>query len=162
VGEYFDGLLTMSSSGSGTVSELERNKAVCKAFYHDLGRRDFAAALAHLADDVVWWVQGEWEGAGFYRGKAAVEGLLAPLKYAIATDIEFKFGHLTAEEDRVSCELTGSATTSDGGEYRMTYHFLFTIRDGKIREGHEYLDTKKLCDVLFSKNSLATLAAKHD
>ncbi len=144
------------------MSELERNKAVCKAFYHDLGRRDFAAALSHLTDDVVWWVQGEWEGAGFYRGKAAVERLLAPLKDAIATDIDFKFGHLTAEEDRVSCEITGAATTSDGTDYRMTYHFLFTIRDGKIREGHEYLDTKMLWDVLLSKYSLAKLAAIND
>jgi ketosteroid isomerase-like protein len=157
-----NGPLTIDPSGSGTVSELERNKAVCKAFYRDLGRRDFAAALSHLSDDVVWWVQGDWEGAGFYRGKAAVEGLLAPIKYAIATDIDFKFGHMTAEEDRVSFELTGAATTSDGSDYRMTYHFLFTIRDGKIHEGHEYLDTKKLWDVLLSKNSLAKLAAIHD
>jgi ketosteroid isomerase-like protein len=136
------------------MSDLELNKEVCRAFLTAVGRRDIPAALAHVSDDVCWWVQGTWEGAGVYRGKEGVTALLMPLKQALATDLDISFGHLTAEEDRVACEMRAAATTADGRDYRMTYHFLLTIKHGKIQSGNEYLDTKSLWDVLLSKYSI--------
>lgn len=139
------------------MSNLESNKAVCKAFFTHLGKRDFAKALNYVADDIVWWVQGDWEGAGFYEGLEAVKALLAPLKDALATDVHFTFINFTAEDNRVACEMTGTARTMGGADYRMTYHFLLTIKDGKIHRGKEYLDTKHLWDVLLSKYSVDKL-----
>jgi ketosteroid isomerase-like protein len=130
------------------MDSLEANKAVCKSFYEHLGKRQFAAALDIVADDVEWWVQGDLPVSGPHHGKAAVAALLEPLRIGVAGNIEFVIGEVTAEGERVAFELRSSATLVSGKPYRSTYHFLFWVRNGKIVRAKEYLDTKALADLL--------------
>jgi ketosteroid isomerase-like protein len=130
------------------MANLEDNKAVCRSFYEHLGRREFAAALDLVADDVDWWVQGDVPVSGQHHGKAAVDALLEPLRVGVAGNIEFVVGEVTAEGERVAFELKSSATLVTGKPYRSTYHFLFWVRNGKIVRAKEYLDTKALADLL--------------
>ncbi len=54
----------------------------------------------------------------------------------------------TAEDDRVSLEVTGYAVRADNGRvYDNRYHYLFVCRDGKIAELREYQDTVCAVDV---------------
>ena len=48
---------------------------------------------------------------------------------------------MTAEDDRVAVEATSFATMEDGRVYANSYHFLVTIRDGKVATVREYMDT---------------------
>jgi len=130
------------------VSTLEANKAVCKELFAHLSQGEFDQAIACLSDDVVWWVQGDWPGSGAHNGKDSMRNLLAALKAGIAGNIQFTPGHLTAEDDRVALEMTSSAVLKNGKHYNNTYHFLMTVKDGKICRVKEYLDTKRLIDTM--------------
>jgi ketosteroid isomerase-like protein len=47
---------------------------------------------------------------------------------------------VTAEEDRVAVAAEGRFGFAEG-DYCNTYHYLFTISDGRVIAGREYLDT---------------------
>jgi hypothetical protein len=54
----------------------------------------------------------------------------------------------TAEGERVAVEAESYARMSNGKIYQNKYHFLFTVRNGKIQAVKEYLDTMHANDVL--------------
>jgi ketosteroid isomerase-like protein len=103
-----------------------------------------------LTDDVVWWVQGEWPMDNFHRGKSAVEGLFDLLKTLLVGTLEVEFGFATAQDDRVALEMRSNGLLKNGKHYRNGYHYLFTVKDGRIASCKEYLDTKHLAEVVFS------------
>jgi uncharacterized protein len=55
---------------------------------------------------------------------------------------------VTAEGDRVAVEAESHAKMKSGKLYQNKYHFLLTIRDGKIQGVKEYLDTAHADEVL--------------
>lgn len=121
---------------------IAENKQIVLDFYDAGARGDMDACLAFLAADITWTNIGTTRLSGTYSGKqAVVEQLLGPffsqLKSGIRTDVE----RLTAEDDIVVAQATGSAETLDGTPYRNTYCHVFCIRDGKITDVKEYFDT---------------------
>jgi ketosteroid isomerase-like protein len=130
------------------MDNIEANKALCRKFHVSIMAGKFDEAANLLADDVVWWVQGNMPVSGYHRGRDAVTALFEPLK-ALPHGIAFEFGAVTAEADRVSVEMRAHATIAEGLEYDNTYHFLFTVKDGLIVGCKEYLDTKLTHEILF-------------
>jgi uncharacterized protein len=53
---------------------------------------------------------------------------------------------ITAEADRIALEAESDADLVNGKHYHNYYHFLFVIRDGRVTEAREYLDTKNVAD----------------
>jgi len=132
------------------MADLEKNKAVCREFLGHLAKLDIPAALACVTDDVVWWVQGDWPNGNEHYGKAGIAQLFGNVSDILIGDLNFEFGALTAEDERVAVEMRSHAAFRNGKTYNNTYHYLFTIRDGKIAKGKEYLDTKHLFETVFS------------
>jgi len=132
------------------MTEQEANKEVCLKFFRHLASREFEDALACVADDIVWWVQGDTAGSGFRYGK---DSLFPNLKRQLRENLQISFGHLTAEEDRVALEMKSQAVLANGRAYANTYHFLLTLKNGLICNGKEYLDTKHLSEVMYSSGS---------
>lgn len=52
----------------------------------------------------------------------------------------------TAEGDRVAVETESYAEVKNGRVYNNHYHFLVIVRDGKIAQVKEYLDTSHTYD----------------
>jgi ketosteroid isomerase-like protein len=50
--------------------------------------------------------------------------------------------NLIAEDDKVAVELESYGELENGRIYNNQYHILMTVRDGKISEVREYLDTQ--------------------
>ena len=130
------------------MGSLDKNKAVCREFHTNIMEGKFAEAANLLAPDVIWWVQGNMVVSGYHRGREAVAALFGPLKN-LPNGIQFEFGAVTAEEDRVAVEMISHAVTADGRQFNNSYHFLFTVKDGLITQGKEYLDTKLTAETLF-------------
>ena len=62
--------------------------------------------------------------------------------------MEIDVAALVAEGERVCAEVELRAAAADGSPYCNQYHFAFRVRDGRIVEVREYVDTKYVHDVL--------------
>lgn len=120
---------------------MQDNKAVVKQFLAALGRGDVNAVRDLISEDVQAICTGTSlvSGTRDYEQLCATAGMLAAIAPA---GIELEVVSMTAEEDRVSCEVQGRSTLINGTPYNNQYHFLFFIRDGRIYRLKEYIDTK--------------------
>lgn len=125
------------------------NKQLVLDFYEAGAKGDMDTCFSLLADDIVWTNIGTTKFSGRFEGKQALvaqllDPLFSQLKAGIASEIE----NLIAEGDVVVAQTAGRAETLDGKPYNNTYCQVMRIRDGKIAEVKEYLDTA-LIDAVF-------------
>ncbi len=62
--------------------------------------------------------------------------------------LSFRIKAMTAEGDRVAIEAESYGRHRSGKIYNNHYHFLMVIRDGRVAEFKEYLDTMHANEVL--------------
>ena len=124
---------------------IEKNVQVVKDFLAAIGSGDQQRALSLVAEDIEWIVPGEdWPLAGTHRGHA---GLADVVKKAFE-EIEMTYPkppEFVAQGDRVL--VVGVAT----GKIKATNttfedHWVFdiTVRNGKLKNIREYIDTQAL------------------
>jgi len=128
---------------------LEDNKSVALEFLKVQALGDFDRAISMLTDDASMWVAGDFANSGIWEGEALAQHFrdLEQIDSSIfAGPIKMTVGAVTAEDDRVCMEAAVNVPLSNGKTYENMFHFLFRIRDGKIAEWKEYMDTKHLID----------------
>lgn len=122
----------------------EENVKIVKDFFAAIGRSDRQAVQALCAEDIEWIIPGEdWPLAGTHRGHAGLADLLqraSEMETLLPKPPEF-----VAQGDRVL--VVGFAT----GKVKATNrtfedHFVFaiTVRNGKLTNIREYVDTQAL------------------
>jgi limonene-1,2-epoxide hydrolase len=119
------------------------NIALVTDFWAALGRRDFAAVGAFMADDghyVDVPVIGIDEGA---RGPKATEARLA-LGLAPLQAYELHDGPMIAMGDHVVTEHAETWTWDDDHSVRLPFTSVMDIRDGKVTRWWDYLDLSTL------------------
>ena len=122
----------------------EKNVQTVKDFFAAIGRGDREGLLALVAEDIEWIIPGEdWPLAGTHRGHAGLADLLQTASKSIETSTEPR--EFVAQGDRVL--VVGFAE----GKIKATNktfedHFVFaiTVRDGKLTNIREYIDTQAL------------------
>jgi uncharacterized protein len=132
---------------------MQDNKRIVTEFLRALGKGDSAGVKAVLSDDAVAICTGTCLLSGS-RNTAEVLTAVGMLSQGTKNGIEVKILNLTAEDERVSAEWEGRAVLADGRAYNNQYHFLFSLRNGKIYQLKEYMDTK-LVQELFSPPAAA-------
>jgi ketosteroid isomerase-like protein len=124
------------------MSDPQANKAVVSRFIDVFSSGDVPALIAMMTDDSTWWVSGRIDGlSGTYpRDEFArlVEGAKAAYKTGA---LKITPSGMVAEGDKVAVEAESWAETVDGRVYNNYYHWLVTVRDGKIAAVKEYMDT---------------------
>lgn len=127
----------------------ETNKEIARIFMGVLTRADGDALDRLYAEDFELWTAGSLPFSG--RKSRAEAMTNAPLVLGMfPTGLEFEIVGMTAEGERVAIEAVSRGTHSSGKAYANHYHFLMRIRDGKIVEFKEYMDTEHARDVFFS------------
>jgi len=124
---------------------IEKNVQIVKDFLAALGRRDRQGLLALSADDIEWIIPGEnWPLAGTHRGQAGLENLIQRANETVETSYP-EPPEFIAQVDRVL--VVGSAT----GRIKATnktfvdyWVFAITVRNGKVTNIREYIDTQAL------------------
>ena len=126
---------------------IQENKQLARDFMDALSRADTNWVLDHYADDMVMWTAGSLAISGPHT-KEEIRPLMDGILGAFPNGLEFTVKTLTAEEDRVAIEAESRGEHVSGKPYENQYHFLMRIRDGKIVEFKEYLDTQLANEVL--------------
>ena len=128
-----------------TSMSTQGNVKVVKNFLAALGRRDKQGLLALSAEDIEWIIPGEdWPLAGTHRGHAALNNLLQKANETVETSYPDP-PEFVAQGDRV---LVVGFATGRINATKKTFedHFVFaiTVRDGKLTNIREYIDTQAL------------------
>lgn len=139
------------------MSKTDESRRVIEGFYEAVAAGDMETVVAIFADDVEVEVMGQSPISGRHVGRAdflahamgPVIDALDPETIELAATWEI----FAAEDDRVVARMTGRATSKAGKRYDNSYCQLFRVRDGRIAEMYEYLDTALLEDAIFSGRS---------
>jgi ketosteroid isomerase-like protein len=123
------------------MSDTEKNKAVVAQFWQHFSNSDFDSALALLSEDATWWIAGTTDISGTYS-KSEFAELAKGIGENTVKGINVKPLQVTAEDDRVAVEAESYGEMKDGKIYNNFYHLQHVVRDGKLTQIKEYLDTQ--------------------
>jgi ketosteroid isomerase-like protein len=128
------------------------NKELVRAFFARFGEGDLQGALGFLSDDATWWILGNPEAipTSGELGKEKLARLLHRMQSQMKGPMQMTVQSLIAEGDRVAAEVVGHAELQNGRVYANRYHFAITMRDGKIAQVREYLDTQHVVATWFT------------
>jgi ketosteroid isomerase-like protein len=133
------------------VADIEANKRLVEEFHQVFSTGDVDKILSYFDDSGTWWVAGD--GTMQLSGTYDLDGM-RELFSGVGGGVKGGAIRLTplamtAEGDRVAVETESYAELNNGNIYNNLYHFLFVIRDGKLIEVKEYLDTIHTNKVFF-------------
>jgi ketosteroid isomerase-like protein len=124
---------------------IEENVQVVKDFFAAMGGGDRQSLLALVADDIEWIIPGrDWPLAGTHRGHAGLADLLQKASDTLETSFP-KPPEFVAQGDRVLVVgfATGKVKTTNK-TFDDDWVFAITVRNGKVTNIREYVDTQAL------------------
>ena len=123
----------------------QKNVQIVKDFFAAMGGSDRQGLLALCAEDIEWIIPGEdWPLAGTYRGHAG----LADLLQKASKNMETSFPdppEFVAQGDRVLVVgFAGGKIIATNRTFEDHFVFAITVRNGKLTNIQEYVDTQAL------------------
>ncbi|CDZ74054.1 nuclear transport factor 2 family protein [Neorhizobium galegae] len=123
---------------------IEKNIQTVEDFFAAIGRGDREALLSLVAEDIEWVIPGEdWPLAGTHRGHAGLANLLETSSTSLETSTEPR--EFVAQGDRVL--VVGFARgriKATNKTFEDDWVFAITVRDGRLTNIREYVDTQAL------------------
>jgi ketosteroid isomerase-like protein len=133
-----------SEENGEDAMSTEKNVQTVKDFFAAIGRGDREGLLALVAEDIEWIIPGEdWPLAGTHRGHAGLADLLQTASKSIETFTEPR--EFVAQGDRVL--VVGFAKgkiKATNKTFEDDWIFAITVRDGRLTNIREYIDTQAL------------------
>jgi len=124
---------------------IEANVQIVKDFFAAMGGYNKQDLLALVAEDIEWIIPGEdWPLAGTHRGHAE----LAAVLQKASQEVEMTYPEppeFVAQGDRVL--VVGVATgkiKATNKPFKDDWVFAITVRNGKLTNIREYIDTQAL------------------
>ena len=127
--------------------DTTENKQLARRFIDAISRGDIEGIRKAFADDGTVWTIGTMPISGTFTAAQVVEASHRVLDL-FPEGLKITIKGMTAEDDRVAIEAESYGRHKSGRTYANVYHFLMRVRDGKIVEWREYLDTMHASDVL--------------
>jgi len=125
----------------------EENLQVVRTYFATVGRAEEGAvqrAIAEMTDDVVWHIPKSLPNGGAHEGRDAVLAMLDAndgVSLYQPGSMDVQVATMIADDEHVVVPLHLRAITGRGEPYENDYVFIFRIRDGRIAEVWENLDT---------------------
>jgi hypothetical protein len=124
---------------------IQKNVQIVKDFFAAMGSGDKQGLLALTAEDIEWIIPGEdWALAGTHRGHAGLADLLQKASATVETSFP-EPPEFVAQGDRVL--VVGFAKgriKATNGTWEDHWVFAITVRNGKLTNIREYVDTQAL------------------
>ena len=121
------------------------NVRIVKDFFAALGRRDKRGLLALADEDIEWIIPGEdWPLAGTYHGHAGLADVLQKASDEVETTYP-EPPEFVAQGDRVLVIGVATGTIKATNKaWEDDWVFAITVRNGKVTNIREYIDTQAL------------------
>ena len=125
---------------------VDKNKEIVLRTLKALQEGDYATMLAHMTDDVKFYVIGSTRYSGLFEGKDRIlNEILIPMgEQRDENGYSEKILTLMGEGDLVLTESIGQKRTLSGQQYNNEYAFIYRLVEGRIAEWRCYLDTELL------------------
>jgi len=123
----------------------EKSVQTVESFLAAIGRRDKQSLLALSAEDIEWIIPGEdWPLAGTHRGHAGLEKLLQKANETVETSYPEPLEFI-AQRDRVLViGFAAGKIKATNRTFEDHWVFAITVRNGKVTNIREYVDTQAL------------------
>jgi uncharacterized protein len=123
---------------------IQENVQIAKDAFGAVGRGDMQGLLALSAEGIEWIIPGEWPLAGTHRGHAGVADLFQ--KASEMVEITFSEPReFVAQGDRVLVVgFSRGKVKATNRTFEDHWVFAFTVRNGKVTNIREYIDTLAL------------------
>ena len=122
----------------------EKNVQIVKDFFAAISRGDRDGLLALIAEDIEWIIPGDdWPLAGTHRGYAGLADLFETASKTIETSTEPR--EFVAQGDRVLVVgVARGKIKATNKTFEDNWIFAITVRNGKLTNIREYIDTQAL------------------
>ncbi|RPE05356.1 nuclear transport factor 2 family protein [Chitinophaga lutea] len=125
------------------VNSTESNKQIVLQAYASLKADNVEGYFNAMADDITLTYFGNHLFTGTYHGKKDILDNYVPvLLNRLAGPIRITVTNVIAEGDQVFVEAEGESKTQDGLDYNNKYGIILRLKDGKITQVREYMDTE--------------------
>jgi hypothetical protein len=123
----------------------QENIQSVKDFFAAMGGRDKQRLLALCAEDIEWIIPGEdWPLAGTHRGHAGLADLLQKASETVETSFP-EPPEFVAQGDRVMViGFASGKVKATNKPFKDDWVFAITVRNGKLTNIREYVDTQAL------------------
>jgi len=120
----------------------EQNKEFVQSLFAALAEGNSRPFVDAMADDFRWTVAGSSCWSRTFEGKQTViTQLFGILRATLADRVRTRATRFIADGDQVVVEARGNNMTRGGMPYNNSYCLIYTVRDGKLKEVVEYMDT---------------------
>ena len=123
---------------------IQENVQIVKDTFAALGRGDMQGFQALSAEGIEWIIPGEWPLAGTHRGHAGVADLFRKASEMVEISL-LEPREFVAQGDRVLVAgFSRGRVKATNRTFEDHWVFDFTIRNGKVTNIREYIDTLAL------------------
>lgn len=129
------------------------SKSVLRRYVAAVQAGDIEEVRELFAEDATWTLHaGQLPTSGTWKGRdTIVEGFLAEaMSHYVPGSVSLEITGMIAERERVVLQWTSRARTRAGRPYENGCIGVFTIRDGRIQDVREYMDTLYASEVVFA------------
>jgi uncharacterized protein len=133
------------------IDAKDEAQALALAFFDSLNTEDYERLRGLLTEDAAWLPTAKnMPGAGEYRGRdVIVDEFITPIRKLFAgKDPQNEILHIASNGNTVLVESHGTGHLADGRPYDNRYAWGINIRDGKIAEIREYMDSHYVVTLL--------------
>jgi len=122
---------------------VNENKQLIQDILRDLSNGNYETFFESMSDDMKWtWMGSDNLSKTFNGKKEVVNELWGSVKTSIVQPFKFIIDRIIAEGDYVVIEGIGQNMTVEGKFYNNKYCWVCHIKDKKLKEVHEYMDTE--------------------
>jgi len=136
--------LTIHRSNWRILVNAQTNVRIAKAFFSAIGKGDKQVVIALCAEDIEWIIPGEWAWAGTHLGHAGLTDFIQRSSETVEISSSEPLTFV-AEGDRVlAVGVAKGKVKATNKTFEDHFIFDFTVREGKVTNIREYIDTLAL------------------
>lgn len=124
------------------------NKEIVIGLWRAFAARDEDQIRGYLAEEAVWRAPADNATAKFLGMPSGMSGREQIVRFIVdqfprmyAQDVKVDYKGVYADGDTVVVEMTLRATLANGRLYRNEYCFIHEVKNGKVVEIREFMDT---------------------